>query len=182
MAVTEGAKSLRSVRYGFETTAGTAVAATSYMHAFGTLEDQRETVFPNYDLSMLPGTTLSYVPKYQAALSLESAPASFEEICTVFNCGIAQDTSGTQDGTEGSGYIFTHTAGTTAAATIQTLTFETGDNVQAQEAAYCFVTDFNLTGNRGEALMLSSNWVGRTVSTCSLTTTATIKNRRGDSG
>ena len=173
--VTEGAKSLRSVRYGYETTAGTAVAATSYLHAFGTLEDQRETVFPNYDLSMLPGTTLSYVPKHQAALALESAPASFEEICAVFNCGIAQDTAGTQDGTAGSGYVYTFTAGTTAATTIQTLTIETGDNVQAEETAYCFVTDFNLAGVAGEGLMISSNWLGRAVSTCSITTAATIK-------
>ena len=125
--VTEGAKAQRSVRYGFETTAGEAVAATSYLHAFGTLEDQRETVFPNYDLYMLPGTTLSYVPKPLGALALESAPASFEEICAVFNCGIAQDTAGSQDGTAGSGYVCTHTAGTIAAATIQTLTIETGD-------------------------------------------------------
>ena len=175
MAVTEGAKSLRSVRYGYETTAGQAVAATSYMHAFGTLEDQRETVFPNYDLSLLPGTTLSYVPKHQAALAFESSPASFEEICAVFNCGLAQDTAGTQDGTGGSGYIYTFTAGTTAAATIQTLTFETGDNVQAEEAAYCFVTNFNITGVAGEGLKISSNWIGRAVTPTSITTAATIK-------
>ena len=93
----------------------------------------------------------------------------------MFNCGIAQDTAGVQDGTGGSGYIYTFTAGTTAAATIQTLTFETGDNVQAEEAAYCFVTDFNLTGVSGEGLMLSSNWLGRAVATCDFTTTATIK-------
>ena len=175
MATTEGAKAQRSVRYGFESTAGSATAATSYMHAFGTLEDQRETVFPNYDLYNLPGTTLSYVPKHQAALALESSPASFEEICAVFNCGIAQDTAGTQDGTTGSGYVYTFTAGTTAGTTIQTLTIETGDNVQAEEAAYMFVTDFNISGVAGEGLMISSNWLGRAVGTCSLTTTATIK-------
>jgi hypothetical protein len=166
-----GIRALRSIRLGRETTAGSAVAAAKYFRGTGTIEDQREVTFVEEDVGYLSGLGRVYTPRYMAALSMDSTPATFEQLPYILSCGVKQDTAGE---VEGSGYKYTFTFPTTATNTIDTVTIEAGDDTQAEEMEYAFVQSFTLEGNAGEALMMSADWVGRQVATCTFTTTATI--------
>lgn len=167
-----GIKLLRKLQLGRETTAGTAVAATTIWRGMGTLEDQRETVFVEEDIGYLSGVDRTYQPRLQAALSMPSVPATFEQLPHILDAGIAVATPAADS--TGSGDVYTYTFPTTSAPTVKTYTLEGGDNEAAEEIEYAFVQSFTLEGSAGEALMVSAEWLGRQVSTSSFTTTATL--------
>lgn len=163
-----GSKALRKILLGAETTAGTAVAATLIWRGVGTIEDQREVIFPDEDIGYLSGKTRNYVPKYGAALAMDAVPATFEGLPIILSAGVKNVTTGVTD-TGGSGKVYTYTFPTTTSNTIKTWTIEGGDDVQAEKMEYSFVESFEVSGNGGEALQMSANWIGRQVSKCSFT-------------
>ena len=163
----EGIKALRKIQLGRETTAGTAVAATTRWRGMGAIQDDRVVEFPEEDVGILSGTDRSYVSKLAASISFDSVPATFEQLPHIFEAGIMTDTAAADGG--GSGYIYQYDVPTTAANTIKTYTIEGGDNIQAEEMEYSFVKDFSISGNAGEAWMASANWTGRQVSKASFT-------------
>ena len=170
--MTQGIKALRQIALGIETTAGTAVAATSLWRGVGTIEDTQEMVFVEEDVGLLPGTDRSYVPKLGASLSLASTPATFEQLPIICEMGIKTATP-TQDGA-GSGYIYQYTEATTTAPTIKTRTIEGGDNEAVEEIEHCYVESFTIEGKAGESCMMSAETRGRQVSVSAFTTTATL--------
>ena len=119
-----GVKKLRKIQLGNETTAGTAVVAVDLWRGEGTIEDQRETVFPTEDVGFLPGVGRVYTPKLLAAITMDPTPATFEQLRHICEAGIRTDTAG-QDGARGSGYIYDYIFGTTAAASPMTPTSAT---------------------------------------------------------
>lgn len=157
-----GIKQLRQIQLGQEGTAGTAVAATTRWRGLGALSDNRELVMPEEYIGIIGGGDRSYIPKLEGAASFDSTDATFEQISHLFNAGVALDAAGTADGV-GSGYIYTHAIPYDAAPTIKTYTIRAGDNQQAEIMEYCFVNSLKLSGNAGEALMMSAEWMGRQV-------------------
>ncbi len=59
-----GARALRKLQFGKETTAGTNVDATTIWRGMGTIKDEREVVFPAEDVGILGGTDRSYISAY----------------------------------------------------------------------------------------------------------------------
>src|SRR4030042_1438141 len=100
-----GIKALRKIQLGGETTSGTAVAATALWRGMGTLEDQREIVFPAEDVGFLSGLDRSYVPKLAGAISFEDVEATFEQLPYIFEAGVKTVAAG-RDGTQGAGYVY----------------------------------------------------------------------------
>jgi hypothetical protein len=164
-----GIKPLRKIQLGRETTAGTAVAATTIWRGLGVIDDQREVVFANEDVGLISRTDRAYTPKYAAAIQMESVEATFEQLPHIFEAGIKAVGTGVTD-TGGSGKVYTYPFPTTAKNTIKTYTVEGGDDQQAEEMEYSFVESFTLEGNAGEALMASANWMGRQVSLSTFST------------
>jgi len=162
-----GIKALRKIQLGREATAGTAVAATTRWRGLGTILDEHVTEFPEEDVGILSGTDRTYVPKELVSISMDSVPATFEQLPHLFEAGIMTDTPA-QDGS-GSGYIYQYDVPTTAAATIKTYTIEGGDNEQAEEMEYSFVKNISLGGAGGEAWMMSADWTGRQVTKTTFT-------------
>jgi len=158
-----GIKALRKIQIGKETTAGTAVAATTIWRGMGTLSDDRELVFVDEDVGsyMSPGRV--YIPKKEASIALDEVEATFEQAPYIFAMSIENITSGVVDaGTGATGYIYQYDVPTGSTAnTIQTYTFEGGDNQRVDEVEYCHVTDWTLSGAPGEAIKLSANVRGR---------------------
>ena len=151
----------RKIQIGQEATAGTPVAATTIWRGPGAdIEDQREMVFNDEDVGYIPNVSRSHVPKLQAALSPPETEATFEQLPYILAAAIKNVVSGSADGA-GDGKIYDYTLPTTAANTIKTMTLEAGDNQQAYEMEYGFVTDFKLSMKPGEAIKMSANWVGR---------------------
>ena len=171
MAELTGVKKLRRLQMGRETTTtpGSAVEATDTWRGTGTIEDGTVVIFPDEDIGLYPGTTRSYIPSEAARLTMDETPATFQQILHIFEAGI-HETTADDDGT---GLRYTFTFPTTVSDTIRTYTIEGGDNIEAEEMEYSFVEHFTLSGAPGEALMLTADWVGRQVSTCSFTSTAT---------
>ena len=158
-----GIKALRKVQLGRESTAGTAVAATTIWRgpAEG-LEDQRRVVLADEDVAYVSGIDRAYQPQLLAAVTFPETPATFEQLPHILEAGIKTATA-TQDGA-GSDYIYTYAYPTTAAPTLKTYTIEGGDDQAARELEYGFVTDFAISGSGGgelTALTMSANWLGR---------------------
>ncbi len=161
-----GIKALRKLQLGRESTAGTAVAATTRWRGLGTIEDAREVSFPEEDVGILVGVDRTYIAKLAAALTMDEVEATFEQLPHILEAGV-KTVSPTTD--TGSAYIYTYDFPTTAQNTIKTYTIEGGDNQQAEEMEYSFVKSFSLTGQAGEALMMSADWIGRQVTNTSFT-------------
>jgi len=157
------------IQFGDESTAaGTAIAATVIWRGDGEmLSDDRELVFVDERTGILTNTLRTYTPKLLGSLAMAATPATFEQLPYLFEAGISAEVA-TQDGS-GSPYIYNYVSGYNAVNTLTTYTIETGDNEQAEEMAYCFVESFTLSGNAGEAVMMSANWIGRTPATTTKT-------------
>jgi hypothetical protein len=164
-----GIVALRKIQLGRESSAGTAVAATAIWRGLGTLQDERELVYSPETIGYLSGTTRGYFPSYGALFAFDPIEATFEQILHPLEGGILTVGSGTADGGGGSGKIYDYTFPTTSANTIKTYTIEGGDDIQAEEAEYCFVENFELSGSQGAAWMIAPTWRGRQVSLSTFT-------------
>lgn len=168
-----GIKALRKIQLGREVAAGTAVAATAIWRGMGTLEDTREVVFPEEDVGIFPGTDRMYAPKLGGQLEMEAVPLTFEQVFHILEAGVLTVGTGVADGA-GSGKIYNYTFPETAANTIKTYTIEGGDNQEAEEMEYSFVSEFELAGKGGEAWTMAATWMGRQVTVSSFTGALTI--------
>ncbi len=155
-----GVKALRRIQIGKETTAGTAVNATTIWRGEGVLQDERELVWVPEDVGLLVPTDRLYVPKYGATVTLDETPATFEQLPYLLIASLAGITTGTTD-TGGSGKIWTFDAPTTQAPTIKTLTIEAGDNIRADDMEYAYVESLTLSGAAGEGVMMGATLRGR---------------------
>ena len=166
-----GIKALRKLQFGAEasTDPGTDVAATTVMRMSGTIRDTRQTVFVEEEVGYLPGLDRTYVPILGGELTM-TGPATFEQLPYVLEAGVMLATPSATDG--GSANIYEYTMPTTAVKTPRTYTIEGGDNIAAEQMVYSFVSQFQLSGNAGEAWQVSATWAARQVSTCAFTTLA----------
>lgn len=167
-----GVKSLRKIYIGQEadTDQGTAVAATAQLRFEGVWQDDTEVAFPPEDSGYMGGRDRAYVARVAAAMAM-AGPATFEQLPYILDASIAAATPTTD---AGSGVQYSYDFPTTAQGTITTYTIEAGDDQQEEEAAYCHVTDFELSGESGGVWNLSANWMGRQVSTDSFTASSDI--------
>jgi len=157
-----GIRKLSKVQIGREAAAGTAVAATEIWRGEAQIpEDQRTRVFVEEDLGLRDPYHRFYDAAYLAQLNMPSTPATFEQLVHIFEAGI--DTiAGVQDGA-GTDYVYAYQLNA-AANDPKLYTIEGGDNSDAVEMEYSFVTQFVLGGRVDEALKLeSATWIGRQV-------------------
>lgn len=156
-----GVKDFRKLQFGWETVAGTAVAATKVWRGMGTPEDQREVKFPEENVGLIADQDRAYVPFVLAGLELDAAEATYEQLIFLGNMAIKSITTGATDGS-GTDKIYDFAAHYGATPnTIKTATIEGGDDQQAEEMEYCFVDKFKLEGKPKEAWKMSATILGR---------------------
>jgi hypothetical protein len=165
-------KALRKILIGAETTAGTAVPATTHWRGTGMIEDNRETVFVEEDIGYISGIDRTVVTRLEGRIEFDDTPATYEQLPYILMAGI-KTVAATADGA-GAGYIADYDFGTTAANSIKTYTVEGGDDQQAEEIEYGFVEAFSLSGAAGEPVNMNATFVGRQVSLSTFTATATV--------
>lgn len=169
-----GAKWAQKIQLGRESSAGAAVAATTIWRGLGGMLKDNTEVTMVEELTGVPlPTTRNYIGKEEGALSMAATPASFEQLPHILEAGIKSVGTGAADGS-GTDKIYAYPVGMTTANTIKTYTIETGDNQQAEEMDYCFVEKFTLSGERGQAVMVSADWIGRHVVNTTFTGSLTI--------
>jgi hypothetical protein len=158
-----GETAFQKVQLGLETTPGTAVAATTILRENScTLKDNAEVVFPDEDVSILPGTDRSYIPYYEGAMDVGEQILTFEQGPYPCEMGIKAVGTGAADGA-GSGKVYGYPWPTTAANTIKTGTIEGGDNAGAERMEYCFFESLKISGGIKNALKWSGKMIGRQV-------------------
>lgn len=176
-----GVKALRKLQFGRETTAGSAVAATTVFRGEGVIKDTRKVEFPTEDVGYIGGVTRNYSPLLGAELKIPATPATFEQLPHIFEMGIIS-TSGVRDSAASSDYIYTYPLPTTqnmflsatsSALPIKSYTIQGGDNNQAEVMEFSHVTDFELNFKAGEALMVSATIAGRQVALTTFTAALT---------
>jgi len=155
-------KAMRKIQLAREVpaTPGTDLPATALWRGLGTMEDQAPFTIVDEDIGHLLGYERGYFPHYQAGLTLEATPATFEQLPYILAGGIYGLVAGVADG-GGTGHVYAYPFPTTTATTIQTYTIEGGDEWEMEQAHYCFVKDFTLAGKGGEAVTMEANLVGR---------------------
>lgn len=163
-----GIRQLRQIQLGRETT-----AATTRWRGLGAFEDRTEVVMPEEFIGIIGGGDRSYISKYDAGATFDDTDLTFEQLPHLLIAGIANTTTGTQDGT-GSGYVYTYNIAHSTAPTVGTYTLRAGDNQQAEIMDSSFVQSFSIKGNAGEPWMMSANWVGKQITTSVFSTSVSI--------
>ena len=165
--MTTGIKACRRIQIGKETTQGTMAAATTLWRGTGTIQDNLTVVWPDEDIGILPGVDRSYIPRVEAQLSLDSTPATFQQLPYLFEMGIRTVTPTTDTNSEGvwSYEIPVACTDTITSTDLATYSFRGGDNVAVEGFTYGFVRSMVLSGSAGEALMMSAEVIGRQVAT-----------------
>lgn len=158
-----GETAFQKVQFGLETTPGTAVPATTILRENScTLVDNSEVVFPDEDVSVIPGTDRSYIPYLEGAMDVGEQVLSYEQGPYPCEMGIKAVGTGAADGA-GSGKVYGYPWPTTALNTIKTGTIEGGDNSGAEKMEYCFFESLKFTGGIKNSLKWSGKMIGRQV-------------------
>lgn len=163
-----GTYAWNKIQLGRESTAGTAVAATTIWRGPATdITDEREHVFAEEDVGILVPAPRHYVPKIGAKLVFPETELTFEQVLHLFEAGIK---TATPTGTGPYVRLYEFALATTP-NTIKTYTIETGNAVagDVNEMEYSYVDEFTLSGERGQAWKMASTWMGRQKSTSSFT-------------
>lgn len=164
-----GQKWAQKIQLGRETTPGTAVAASTIWRGVGgMLKDTTQVVMVDELIGVALPTTRRYIGQYGGSLSMAATPATYEQLVHIFEAGMHTIGSPGSDGS-GSGKVWSYAYGVTTLPPIKTYTIETGDNQQAEEMEYSFVEKFTLSAERGQAVMMSADWVGRGVANATFT-------------
>ncbi len=165
---TSGIKTLRKIQLGRESSAGTAVAATTIWRGPAQMPvDDQKKVIPDENIGFTSKVTRQYTPQKIASMTLPSTEATFQQILHPLEAGVKTVTP-SADGV-GSGKIYSYPLPSGDVNTIKTYTMEGGDNKVEEEMEYAFVVDFELSGKKNEAWMLTSNWQGRQATVTSFT-------------
>lgn len=173
--MTAGRKALRRIQLGAESTAGAGAVATAIWRGTGVGKDNSEITFVEEDLGLMSDALRTYKAKTGGEVSFEG-PASFEQLGYFFQSGIYK-TAPTTDSSSAQTWTWIHaTASSDYVETtdLQTYQVEFGDDAQCEYMQYCFTREYKLTGNVGQALMLSATMEGRTVGTTDFTAAIAI--------
>lgn len=170
-----GIRALSKVQLGAESTPGTNVATTTVWRGTGFIKDDLEVTFPEETIGVLGGTTRSYIGKYAGSIEL-TGDLTFEQFGYIGNAGIKFATPTTD---ASSAFIRTYSfpilaASAVASTDLVTLSIEGGDNQQAEEFSYGYVSEFTIEGNAGEAATISATVNGQQVSPTTFTASPTV--------
>lgn len=162
-----------SVQMGRESTAGTAVAATTIWRGpFGAPEDTRIRKIKEEDVGTLVAAELSYDTRLGATLAMPPCELTFEQAPHLLEAGILTATP-TGSGT----YTRVYALPLSTARTIRTYTLEAG-NVLApadqMRIPYSFVSEMEFSGKADEAWMMSATWLGQRWVTAAMTSALSI--------
>ena len=160
--LTPGIKALRRIQGGKEATAGTKVLPTWLWRGEGTTKDDTLVVNPVEDIGLVIDTDRGYIPSEGGTVTLESTPATFEQLPYLAEMGIKLLGTGVADG-GGTGKIYAYPLPTTTKNVIQTESLELGDDRQAEFAQYSFAQSIKLSGKYNEAVMMGGTLKTRAV-------------------
>lgn len=170
---TAGIKGLQKLQLVDEVTAGTNPATGfNIWRGVGEMpEDVRVNNIAEEMIGVTVPTDRYYVPQTGGSLSMAQTEATFDQLPIIMSASIDGDVSGTLSGT--SEYAYTYTTPNTSTRTIKTYSLEGGDNQQAYAILHAYVESWVLTGQAGEAVQVSAQWLGRGMTKTTFTASPT---------
>jgi hypothetical protein len=136
------------------------------------MEDLREVVPVEEAIGQYANELRAYIAQDGAQITLDSTPCTFEQFPHICEAGIQTVTpSGTESPYT---YSYSFPADTTTEPTLKFYTIEYGDAEDNDEAEYCFVESFELSGAAGEAVMMSAVWRGRQMTASAATSSLSL--------
>lgn len=156
--------STMKIQWGAETVAGNAVAATAiYRAKAARIKDLQEVKRAAENIGILVPTNRTYIPKLGAELDLPESEATFQQLPYFGDSGIKALLTGVKNG-GGTGYIYDYPMPTASTKnTITPRTVEAGDLTDAERMQHAFFSEFKLSGQRDQAVMVSGKMIGRQV-------------------
>lgn len=172
-----GERAFSKIQYGKEvkTTHGTAVPATKTL--LGTVppvKADRKPIYPEVNVGLRARSVNSFIYETLVKDSLKIDYGYFQVLPMLFSCGLKGDVTAAEVTPAAGDYLWTHTPSLTAANTPDSITLETGDDVQAYEAEYVMFEKLKFSGavdqSGGAApVVIEADYFGRQLSTCSFT-------------
>lgn len=154
-----GIENQRSIRFGQESSAGTAVAATAIWRGPGAqIESGKVVERPSENVGLNVVTERSYIPYEEASIDIPETVATYEQICYPLEGGVKQILTGSADGAAAK--VYDYALDETAANTIKTFTIEAGDNNAVSEMNYSVCREITLTWAAKAGLMVAQKWFG----------------------
>lgn len=158
-----GRKALRKIQLGKETTAGTAVAATTIWRGAGNmLEDQRVVEEIEEMVGVFDGYDRTAITQLMAGLELAETPLTYEQFPYLMALAFGGPVTGTADGA-GTGKIYATTIPTSSGVTAVPYTIQGGDDAEAERMEYSLATKVTVKGAGGETVKMSATLLGRQV-------------------
>jgi hypothetical protein len=157
-----GAKKLRKIQMGIESTAGTAVAATEIWRGKGVmmLDDEKQLI--DEEIAIHFPSDRSATPKLAASVKLDAIAATPEQLPVILSSAIKDVVTGSADGTASSGYTYAYVFDSAYAAnTIKYRTIEGITAQQTKEMEYAFVEEFTISGDAAGLVTMECLWRGR---------------------
>lgn len=170
---TYGGFQFNKIQMGRESTAGTAVAATTIWRGdFAMLRDERTRNIVTEQVGVNMNGERSYDTWLLGRLSMPATPLTFEQLPHLLEAGI-----GTVSPSGADPYVYAYSIPTgTSLNTLKTYTIEgynTVADADMQEMAHCYVESISLSASAGEAWTMAAEWVGAQLSNTTPTSLTT---------
>ena len=165
--MTQGRKTLRSIRVRREATNGTPAVPRFIWRGNGDMiQDGREVVEVEEQVGIDGGTNRTYIPKQMATLSLAETEATYEQLAWLLQAvglgTVATGYQGSAIGVNGSSVWHLLAFPTATTPPTASYTFEAGDpDVEVDRMPYGICTKLSLKGGGGEAVKVSAEFMGR---------------------
>jgi hypothetical protein len=145
-----GERAFSKQYYGKETktTHGTAVPATRQIVGakVSPISADRKPRFPEEDLGVRAKAMRSVIDEYLAEESLSISDGYFQILPMLFSIGLKGDITPSEQTPAQGDYLWTHTPSLTGSNTLDSITLEKGDDVQAFEAEYVMAKRIRISG------------------------------------
>ena len=162
------------IQLGRETTPGTAVAATTVWRGLMAMpEDARDRKIVEEQVGIFAPLERTYETMLLGKLAMPATELTFEQVCHILEAGVK---TATPSGTGSYTRLYDFPTAS-AVNTVKTYTIEAGNTLVAadvQKMEYSFVEEFELSGKVGEAWKMSSNWIGRQLTTSTFTSSLAL--------
>ncbi len=171
-----GERALSKLQFGIEATAGTAVAADTLLAGAEILpvNPDRSPSFPEDNLGVRARSSRVRLDQYLYQNSIRIPQSYFQALPPILSCALKGGiTPAEQTGGQGD-YLWAFTPSMTASNSLDSMTLEAGDDVQAYEIEYVMYERIRLAGviaQAGEegAVALEADYFGRQVTPTTFT-------------
>lgn len=161
MARTYGGWPYNLVQLGREATPGTPVAATTILRSvFGGFDDQRTTETIEENIGRLFPAERTRITKEGITVPMPATPVTYQQLPHILEASI-----GTATPTGSGPYVYDYAFPTDASVNaIKTYTMEIGNRLVLEDLRripYCWVEEFELSGEAGGLWTMSATWQGQ---------------------